>query len=55
MDDPNKNLSLYGPGYWDDYDKNKNISKFNVKVNKCQNSSTTAQTCSTPEEIEEWL
>ena len=55
MVDPNKNLSLFGPGYWDDFDKNKNISKFNVKVKRCQNSSATAGTCSTTEEIDEWL
>jgi len=46
---------LFGPGYWDDFDKNKNISKFNVKVKRCQNSSATAGTCSTTEEIDEWL
>jgi len=48
---------LYGPSIWDDVDKLKNISYFNVMMKRCQNSSETTETasCSTPEEIDDWL
>ena len=57
IDDPNNSLSLRGPGSFDDLDRNKIVSKMNVKIKICQNSSTKAEneTCSTREEIDDWL
>jgi len=55
IDDPKKSLALHGPSLWDDLDKGRNVSHMYVKVQKCKNSTTTETTCSTPEEIDNWL
>ena len=57
INDPNDSLSLYGPGSYDDLDKNRNNSKFYVKVEKCHNSSvpTKPNQCSSKKEIDDWL
>jgi hypothetical protein len=57
IDDPDKTLSLYGPGSIDDLDRNKNVSKFFVNMKRCDNSSLRAgiSHCSTPEQIDDWL
>jgi hypothetical protein len=52
--DPNGTLSLYGPGIWDDLDKTKNVSKFNLRIRKCKNNSEITN-CSSTEEIDDWL
>jgi|ETNmetMinimDraft_14_1059893.scaffolds.fasta_scaffold123054_1 hypothetical protein len=51
--DPNNTLSLLGSSFLEDLDKSTTISKINLMVKRCKNSSTTA--CSSDEEIDKWL
>ena len=56
IEDPNNTLSLYGAGIIDDLDKKKNVSKINLMIKRCSNSSESEHPqCSSPDEIDQWL